>query len=126
MRLFPASSLLSFSSRSFGARISGVLFFVLAATALAADDATQENRFISNTRQLVFEGKRSGEGYFSPDGKKLIFQSEREPGNPFFQQYILDLESGEAKRVSPGKGKTTCGFFQPGTGRVLFSSTHTD
>jgi Tol biopolymer transport system component len=101
----------------------------LAATwtsALAADDATQESRFISNPRQLVFEGKRSGEGYFSPDGKKLIFQSEREPDNPFFQQYILDLESGETTRVSPGKGKTTCGFFQAGTDRVLFSSTHAD
>lgn len=108
----------------------GCLLFVLAlisATALAADDAAaQENRFISNARQLVFEGKRSGEGYFSPDGKKLIFQSEREPGNPFYQQYILDLETGETKRVSPGSGKTTCGFFQPGSNRVLFASTHAD
>jgi Tol biopolymer transport system component len=105
------------------------VFLALAAastSALAADDPAQENRFISNPRQLVFEGKRSGEGYFSPDGKKLIFQSEREPDNPFFQQYILDLESGETTRVSPGKGKTTCGFFQPGTDRVLFSSTHAD
>ena len=42
-------------------------------------------RFITNTRQLIFEGKRSGEGYFSADGKKMIFQSEREEGNPFYQ-----------------------------------------
>ena len=99
---------------------------VLSATALAADDGTQESRFISNPRQLVFEGKRSGEGYFSPDGRNLIFQSEREPGNPFYQQYILDLETGETKRVSPGQGKTTCGFFQAATDRVLFASTHAD
>jgi Tol biopolymer transport system component len=104
-----------------------VLFFLLlTGTTLAADDAAQENRFLSNTRQLVFEGKRSGEGYFSLDGKKLIFQSEREPENPFYQQYILDLESGETTRVSPGTGKTTCGFFQPGMDRVLFASTHAD
>lgn len=96
------------------------------ASALAADDAAQESRFISNARQLVFEGKRSGEGYFSPDGKKLIFQSERETGNPFYQQYVLDLETGETKRVSPGTGKTTCGFFQPGSDRLLFASTHAD
>ena len=44
-----------------------------------------ETRFLANTRQLIFEGKRSGEGYFSPDGKALIFQSEREEGNPFYQ-----------------------------------------
>jgi Tol biopolymer transport system component len=95
-------------------------------TAFAADEAAQENRFLSNTRQLVFEGKRSGEAYFSPDGKKLIFQSEREPANPFYQQYILDLETGETTRVSPGTGKTTCGFFQPGSDRVLFASTQAD
>jgi len=76
-----------------------IVVLALCATAIAADDAAQEVRFISNARQLVFEGKRSGEGYFSPDGKKLIFQSERETANPFYQQYILDLESGETTRV---------------------------
>ena len=99
---------------------------VLFVPAKAADEAAQEERFISNTRQLIFEGRRSGEGYFSPDGSKLIFQSEREEGNPFYQMYVLDLNTGETTRVSPGTGKTTCGFFQPGTDRVLFASTHAD
>ena len=103
-----------------------ILLLILCVRAFAADDAAQEARFISSARQLVFEGKRSGEGYFSPDGKKLIFQSEREAANPFYQQYILDLESGETTRVSSGQGKTTCGFFQPGTDRVLFASTQAD
>src|SRR5947207_1551300 len=103
-----------------------ILLLALCARAFAADDAAEEARFISSARQLVFEGKRSGEGYFSPDGKKLIFQSEREAANPFYQQYILDLESGETTRVSSGQGKTTCGFFQPGTDRVLFASTQAD
>src|SRR5207247_7135633 len=49
-----------------------------------------EEQFLSNTRQLTFAGKRSGEGYFSSDGKTLIFQSEREPDNPFYQIYLLD------------------------------------
>ena len=99
---------------------------VLFVTAKAADEAASEERFISNARQLIFEGRRSGEGYFSPDGSKLIFQSEREEGNPFYQMYVLDLNTGETTRVSPGTGKTTCGFFQPGTDRVIFASTHTD
>ncbi|MGB8341866.1 MAG: hypothetical protein WCE51_09765, partial [Chthoniobacterales bacterium] len=68
----------------------------------AADDAAQEARFLTNPRQLIFEGRRSGEGYFSPDGKKLIFQSEREPGNPFYQIYTLDFQTGDTRRVSPG------------------------
>jgi Tol biopolymer transport system component len=94
--------------------------------ARAADDPAQEARFLTNARQLILEGRRSGEGYFSPDGNRLIFQSEREPGNPFYQIYTLDLHGGETRRVSPGTGKTTCGFFQSGTGRVIFASTHAD
>jgi hypothetical protein len=92
----------------------------------AQPPATSEASFLSNPRQLIFEGKRSGEGYFSPDGKALIFQSEREPGNPFYQIYLLDLESGDSHRVSPGIGKTTCAFFRPGSDEVLFASTHLD
>ena len=48
-----------------------LLFFALALGALglttnAAEPAAQEAPFISNARALVFEGKRSGEGYFRP------------------------------------------------------------
>jgi len=94
--------------------------------ALGAEEKAQPDHFLSHPRQLVFEGRRSGEGYFSPDGTKLIFQSEREEGNPFYQIYTVDLGSGETTRVSPGTGKTTCGFFQPNSDRVLFASTHAD
>lgn len=86
----------------------------------------QESQFLKGTRQLTFEGRRSGEGYFSPDGRKLVFQSEREAGNPFYQIYVLDFESGETKRLSPGTGKTTCAFFRPGSDEILFASTHLD
>ncbi len=104
------------------------LLFVTAlwVSAQAEDEPSQEARFLNQPRQLIFEGKRSGEGYFRPDGKQLIFQSEREAGNPFYQIYLLDFETGETARVSPGAGKTTCAFFQPGTDRVLFASTHDD
>lgn len=85
-----------------------------------------ETTLLKNTRQLVFSGKRSGEGYFSADGKKLIFQSEREADNPFFQMYVLDFESGETTRVSPGWGKTTCGWIHPNGRQVMFSSTQDD
>ena len=96
----------------------------VASTLLAAESS--EERFLSRSRQLVFEGKRSGEGYFSPDGKALIYQSERAPDNPFYQIYILNLESGDSHRVSPGRGKTTCAFFRPGSDEVMFASTHHD
>lgn len=94
--------------------------------AQAAASEKREDRFISNTRQLTYEGERNGEQYFSPDGKLLIFMGEREPGNPFFQIYILNLETGDCHRVSPGKGKATCPYFRPGTEMIEFASTHLD
>ncbi|MEZ0368195.1 MAG: peptidase M28, partial [Candidatus Sericytochromatia bacterium] len=89
-------------------------------------DLARESQLLSNPRQLIFTGRRSGEGYFSADGRRLIFQSEREPGNPFFQMYLLDFASGETTRVSPGSGKTTCGWIRPDGQGVMFSSTHAD
>jgi Tol biopolymer transport system component len=92
----------------------------------AADDSAKEAQFLTNTRQLIYEGRRSGEGYFSADGKSLVFQSEREADNPFYQIYLLNLETGDINRVSPGMGKTTCAFLRPGSDDVLFASTHVD
>lgn len=89
--------------------------------------AQTEKTFLSNARQLIYEGRRSGEGYFSQDGKKIIFQSEREAENPFYQIYTLDLETGDSRRVSPGIGKTTCAYFRwGGYDEALFASTHED
>jgi Tol biopolymer transport system component len=75
---------------------------------------------------LTFEGRRAGEGYFSQDGSQLVFQSEREPGNPFFQIYVMDHRTGDIERVSPGRGKTTCAWIHPDGRKVLFASTHED
>ena len=89
-------------------------------------NSADESQFLSNTRQLTYDGKRAGEGYFSEDGNALIFQSERESDNPFYQIYLLNLLTGDTHRVSPGIGKTTCAFFRPGTDEVLYASTHHD
>jgi Tol biopolymer transport system component len=113
------------------ANLTRFLFFLAATAGLsirtsAAEVPAGESRFLSNPRQLILEGKRSGEGYFAPDGRSLLFQSEREAGNPFYQIYLLDFDSGDIHRVSPGSGKTTCAFFRPGHDEVLFASTHLD
>ena len=92
----------------------------------AASEPVDESLFLSNIRQLTYDGKRAGEGYFSDDGNALIFQSEREPDNPFYQIYFLDMLTGDTHRVSTGIGKTTCAFFRPGTDEVLYASTHHD
>ena len=100
---------------------------LLGSTVPVASQAPSEERsFLSRISRLTVEGKRAGEGYWAPDGSRLVFQSEREPGNPFYQIYVLDMASGDAKRISPGLGKTTCAFFRPGSDEILFSSTHHD
>src|SRR6185295_3226754 len=33
----------------------------------------QERDFLTRVRRLTIEGKRAGEGYWSPDGKRLVF-----------------------------------------------------
>ena len=115
----------------------GTVAALLAAFGLAAStralsagqapaESNRERDFLSRVRRLTVEGRRAGEGYWSPDGKRLVFQSEREPGNPFYQIYVLDLSTGDVKRISPGVGKTTCAFFRPNSDDILFSSTHDD
>lgn len=88
--------------------------------------AKREASFLSNTRQLTFEGRRAGEGYFSQDGSQVVFQSEREAGNPFFQIHVMDLETGDVERISPGHGKTTCSWIHPSGAKVLYASTQDD
>jgi Tol biopolymer transport system component len=92
----------------------------------AASPDPQELAYIENARQLTLAGRRSGEGYFSKDGTQLVFQSERDTSNPFFQIFNLDLTTGDIHRVSPGTGKTTCSYYHPDGKRILFASTHHD
>jgi hypothetical protein len=95
----PSSDTMRFSSVFISA--------ILALTGvLRAGSAAEEAQFISNARQLIYEGKRSGEGYFSNDGKMLIFQSEREEGNPFYQIYLLISKRAISSSLFR-RGKTT-------------------
>lgn len=104
----------------------GISLLALFSIGLAAKDL-KETDFLSNSRQLIYEGARSGEGYFSQDGRYLIFQSERIDDNPFYQIFMLDFETGDINQISNGTGKTTCAFIQnSNNGKVLYSSTHLD
>lgn len=67
----------------------------------------------------------NAEAYWSPDGKRIIFQSTRE-GHACDQQYVMGADGGGQTRVSTGKGRTTCGYFLPGGRRILYASTHGD
>jgi Tol biopolymer transport system component len=93
---------------------------------IQGQEPLSESSFLSNTRQLTLDGLRAGEGYFSQDGKSMVFQSERAKDNPFYQIYWMDRETGDVERVSPGYGKTTCAWIHPAGDRILFASTQFD
>ena len=112
------------ASRSLPLLLAALAF--VSAGAQAPPASQGEGRFLSGVRQLTFEGRRAGEGYFSRDGHLLVFQSERQKDNPFYQIYLMDLEMGDVERVSPGYGKTTCSWIHPDGRHILFASTHGD
>lgn len=90
------------------------------------DFAKLESKHLKNIRQLTQDFVRAGEGYFSPDQKQIIFQAEEKGDNPFYQIFIMDLDGGKFRRVSPGVGKTTCAYFHPTDKKVIFASSHLD
>jgi len=86
-----------------------------------------ETAYLSNIKQLTSDFVRAGEGYFSSDGTKIIYQAEeKDTGNPFYQIFLQDLKTGKYHRVSPGAGRTTCSYFRPDGKRVIFASSHED
>ena len=81
-----------------------------------------EERFLRNVRQLTFGGENA-EAYFDETGERLVFQSTRD-GATCDQIYTMRVDGSDVRRVSQGSGRTTCGYFIPGTGRLLYASTH--
>ncbi len=105
-----------------------LLPFALALGADPRDDwQAAESAHLKNIKQLTFDFVRAGEGYFSPDGRRIIYQAEvKDSGNPFYQIFVQDLDSGKYQRISPGVGRTTCSYFRPDGKRVIFASSHED
>jgi Tol biopolymer transport system component len=79
-------------------------------------------RHLRNLRQIT-DGGENAEAYFSADGRRLTFQSTRD-GRACDQQYVVNVDGSDLRRISTGTGKTTCGFFYQGDERVLFASSH--
>jgi TolB protein len=88
------------------------------------DDPHRDAREIHlrNVKQLTFGGTNA-EAYFSPDGRRLIFQSTRDEYK-CDQMFVMNIDGSDVRLVSTGKGKTTCGYFFPDGRHILYSSTH--
>lgn len=90
-------------------------------TTPAAVVAPAEKHLV-NITQLTFGGENA-EAYFSADGQRLIFQSTRD-AHACDQIFTMNVDGSNVKMVSTGTGRTTCSYFFPNLGRILYSSTH--
>jgi TolB protein len=82
----------------------------------------QTSAHLENIKQLT-HGGQNAESYWSPDGKRLIFQSTRD-GNKCDQEYIMNADGSDVHMVSTGKGVTTCGYFLGDNKHIIYASTH--
>jgi TolB protein len=104
-----------------------------------------EARFLGPPVQVTQGMVKAGEGYFRGDGRQICFQAVPQ-GYPFYQIFVQAFDAagvpqatgdggvatdeplrlGAPLRVSPGRGRTTCAWFSPDGGRLLFASSHLD
>ena len=105
--------------------LAGTLCGLLLIAATANSQDSVEREFLSNVRQVTDGFEKAGEGYFSPDGKTIVYQAIRRE-YPFYQIYTQPLEDGRPKLISTGRGRTTCSYFSPDGKRLLFASSHLD
>ncbi|MGE0610174.1 MAG: TolB family protein, partial [Pirellulales bacterium] len=90
-----------------------------------AEEPSIEGQYLKNIRQVTKGFTKAGEGYFSPDGKQIIYQAIPKD-YIFYQIYTQPLAGGLPQRLSPGRGRTTCSYFSPDGKKVLFASSHLD
>lgn len=76
---------------------------------------------LANVTALTDEGD-NGEAYWSWDGTRLIWQSNR-GGEACDKIWVMEADGSNKRRVSPQQGAHTCAFFFPADARIVFAST---
>jgi TolB protein len=92
----------------------------LAAAALGV--AAAQSSHVSDIRQLTHGGENA-EAYWAPDGKRLVFQTTRQPYE-CDQIFIMNADGSDQHLVSTGKGRTTCPYFLKDNRHIIYASTH--
>jgi Tol biopolymer transport system component len=88
-----------------------------------------QEHHLRNLRQATFGGENA-EAYWSANGRYLTLQSTTKQDR-CDQIYVADVgallagssQGASLRRLTDGKGRTTCSYFFPDASRVLFSST---
>ena len=114
------------TGRNYPGLLLGCLMAILAQSPVDGEDSV-ESRFLSKVRQVTSGFEKAGEGYFSPDGKTIIYQAVSR-AYPFYQIYLQPLAGDESRPqlISRGRGRTTCSYFSTDGKRLLWASSHLD
>ena len=95
-----------------------VLASLQSAVTLAPDSG---EKHLTNIRQLTFGGQNA-EAYFSRSGRQLIFQ-HTPADSGCDQEYLINVDGTGLRRISSGRGRTTCGYFLDNDRRILYATT---
>ena len=110
--------------RTFVAALTILSVGIFAARRAAADDSI-EGKFLTGVRQVTDGFVKAGEGYFSPDGRTIVYQAVPKD-YPFYQIFLQSLQEKTPHRVSTGRGRTTCPNISPDGKKLIFASSHLD
>lgn len=107
--------------------------------ALFAPPVADEAQWLGEATQLTSPERflKAGEGYFSPDGSKIIFQAIEVPSagteaDEFYAMFVADTVRDDAghttgitnvRRISPPGSANTCGWFHPKESNVVLFAT---
>lgn len=93
---------------------------------LSTANAQVEARYLTQLQAVTPADLVAAEASFDATGNRVVFQSIRDPLNPFHQTFLHELTTGKTKRVSPGFGRSSSPMLHPDGEQVLFASTHND
>jgi len=82
----------------------------------------QDEVHFKNLRQLTYGGQNA-EAYWAVDDEWIMFQATPRDGT-CDQQFVMRPDGSGLRLVSTGQGRTTCGYFIPGTEKIVYGSTH--
>jgi Tol biopolymer transport system component len=91
---------------------------------------SQTESHLTQIRQLTHGGDNA-EAYFNFKGQQLVFQSNNPRWNVNCDQiFLMDINAAAKdtnylpKRISTGKGRTTCSYFLKNNTQIVYASTH--